>query len=81
MKFISHLLTGVIVLILFYFILQPNLSVLIPSSIALLIGSVLPDLDHPFSYVRKTIVPETFTRIALPNIEKKSDVKKSIWAD
>lgn len=34
-----------------------------------------------FSYVRKTIVPETFTRMALPNIEKKSDVKKSIWAD
>jgi hypothetical protein len=34
-----------------------------------------------FSYVKKTITPETFTRMALPNIEKKSDVKKSIWAD
>jgi hypothetical protein len=34
-----------------------------------------------FSYVRQNTKPDTFTRMALPNIEKKSDVKKSIWAD
>ena len=53
MKFISHLLFGIIVLILFYFLLNPSLSILVPLSITLLVGAVLPDLDHPFSYIRK----------------------------
>jgi membrane-bound metal-dependent hydrolase YbcI (DUF457 family) len=53
MRFISHLLVGIIVLVVFYFLLHPEISTLIPSAIALLLGSVLPDVDHPFSHVRK----------------------------
>jgi membrane-bound metal-dependent hydrolase YbcI (DUF457 family) len=53
MRFISHLLVGIIILVIFYFLVHPEISILIPSAIALLSGSVLPDIDHPFSKVRQ----------------------------
>ena len=63
MKFIAHLLFGIIVLILFYFTIRPELSVLIPSAFALLLGSVVPDLDHPFSHIRKAFRTLSFILI------------------
>jgi len=60
MRFVSHLLFGIIVLIVFYFLIHPELSVLIPSAIALLIGAVIPDIDHPFAIVRKVLRSVSF---------------------
>jgi len=63
MKFIAHLLFGIMIFILFYFIIHPELSMLIPSAFALLLGSVVPDLDHPFSHIRKAFRTLSFILI------------------
>ena len=34
-----------------------------------------------FTYVKQNSKPETFSRMALPNVENKTNVKKSLWAD
>jgi membrane-bound metal-dependent hydrolase YbcI (DUF457 family) len=65
MKFISHLLFGIIALVIFFFLINPDLSVLVLAGVAMLLGSVLPDIDHPFAYVRKAFRLILFVTISI----------------
>lgn len=54
MKFLSHLVVGSLVLVAFVVIAGvKDTAVLAGTAVALLIGAIIPDIDHPFSHIRK----------------------------